>query len=95
VDGFIASAAFLVAYRLNPRVRDYAFFSHRSAEKGHARFFRSLGLTPLLDLGLRLGEGTGAVLALPLLKAALRAHAEMATFQQARVPTRIKTRGPR
>ena len=90
VDGFITSSAFLVAYRLNSRVRDYAFFSHRSEEPGHTKFYETLHVEPLLNLHMRLGEGTGGALALNLLEAALRAHSEMATFESAKVPTKIK-----
>ncbi len=85
VDGFIASAAFAVAWKLAPGVRDYAFFSHLSAEPGHRALLDFLGVEPLLDLGLRLGEGTGAALAMPVLGAAVAAHNEMATFAEAGV----------
>ena len=95
VDGFITSSAFLVAYRLNPRVKDYAFFSHRSEEPGHTKFYEMLGLEPLLNLQMRLGEGTGGALALNLLEAALRTHAEMATFESAKVPTKIQKKTKR
>ncbi len=70
IDGFIAGSAALVAIRLVPAVRDYCVFSHRSAERGHGQMLRSLEAEPYLDLGLRLGEGTGAVLAVPLVRAA-------------------------
>lgn len=70
VDGFIASAAALAAIRLQPAVRDYCIFAHRSAETGHDLLLRCLQAKPLLDLGMRLGEGSGAVLAAPLLRAA-------------------------
>jgi nicotinate-nucleotide--dimethylbenzimidazole phosphoribosyltransferase len=90
VDGFITSSAFLVAFRLNPRVKDFAFFSHRSEEPGHTKFFEMLDAEPLLQLNLRLGEGTGGALALNILESALRAHAEMATFESAKVPTKTK-----
>jgi nicotinate-nucleotide--dimethylbenzimidazole phosphoribosyltransferase len=70
VDGFICSAAALAAIRLQPAVRDYCVFSHRSAERGHRLMLAAMDATPLLDLDLRLGEGTGALLALPLLRAA-------------------------
>jgi len=95
VDGFITSASFLVAYRMNPRVKDYAFFSHRSEEPGHAKFYEMLGMEPLLNLKMRLGEGTGGALALNILESAVRAHAEMATFESAKVPrkTEVKTKG--
>ena len=85
VDGFIASAAFAVAWKLDPGVKDYAFFSHLSTEPGHRALLDFLGVEPLLDLGLRLGEGTGAALAMPLLGAAAAAHNDMATFAEAGV----------
>jgi nicotinate-nucleotide--dimethylbenzimidazole phosphoribosyltransferase len=88
VDGFIASAAFAVACKLEPGVKDYAFFSHLSTEPGHRALFDFLGVEPLLDLGLRLGEGTGAALAMPVLGAAVAAHNEMATFADAGVSGR-------
>lgn len=90
VDGFITSAAFLVAYRLNPKVKDFAFFSHRSEEPGHTKFYEMINAKPILDLKMRLGEGTGGALALNILEAALRAHKEMATFESAKVPTKIE-----
>jgi nicotinate-nucleotide--dimethylbenzimidazole phosphoribosyltransferase len=90
VDGFITSSSFLVAYRLNPKVKDFAFFSHLSEEPGHAKFFQMLETQPLLSLKMRLGEGSGAVLALNILESALRVHAEMATFESAKVPEKIK-----
>jgi nicotinate-nucleotide--dimethylbenzimidazole phosphoribosyltransferase len=71
VDGFISSAAALVATRLCPAARDYCVFAHRSAERGHALLLEALDAKPLLDLGMRLGEGTGAVLTVPLLRAAV------------------------
>ena len=85
LDGFIAGAAALVAVAIAPLARDYLFAGHRSAESGHSAALAALGLEPLLDLGLRLGEGTGAVLALPLLDAAARVLAEMASFESAGV----------
>jgi nicotinate-nucleotide--dimethylbenzimidazole phosphoribosyltransferase len=85
VDGFIASAAFAVASMLEPRVKTYAFFSHLSTEPGHRALLDFLGVDPLLDLRLRLGEGTGAALAMPILGAAAAAHNEMATFADAGV----------
>jgi nicotinate-nucleotide--dimethylbenzimidazole phosphoribosyltransferase len=78
VDGFIAAAAALVAVRLQPAARDYCVFSHRSAERGHTLLLDALGAKPYLDLGLRLGEGTGAVLTVPLLRAAAGILTEMA-----------------
>ena len=85
VDGYIVTAAALVACRLRPLVRRQLVFAHRSAEPGHALALEALGAAPLLDLGLRLGEGSGAVLALPLLRAACTVLAEMATFAEAGV----------
>lgn len=88
VDGFIATAAGLVAVRLKPEVRDYLVASHRSPEPGHRLLLEALGLAPLLDLGMRLGEGTGAALAIGLIQAALRVYREMATFKEAGVSSR-------
>lgn len=85
VDGFIVGAAALVAQRLAPSFRDYAVFCHRSAEAGHTAQLQALQAQPLLDLGLRLGEGTGAALAFPLVKAAVNFLNEMASFASAGV----------
>lgn len=85
VDGFISGAAALVAARLAPQVRPYLIAAHRSAEPGHAVVLDALDLRPLLDLDLRLGEGTGAALAFPLLDAACLILREMATFASAGV----------
>jgi nicotinate-nucleotide--dimethylbenzimidazole phosphoribosyltransferase len=85
VDGFISSAAALVACRLCEEVRGYLYFSHCSAEAGHKKFFEEFGETPILDLGLRLGEGTGAALAISLIDASLKIYNEMATFGSAGV----------
>jgi nicotinate-nucleotide--dimethylbenzimidazole phosphoribosyltransferase len=85
LDGVIAGAAALLVRTLAPTALDYCFAGHRSAEPGHAVALYALGLTPLIDLGLRLGEGTGAVLALPLLQCAARALRDMATFDSAGV----------
>jgi len=93
VDGYIASAAYLAAFRFRPGVKAFCFFAHRSQERGHQVFFRKLGLEPILDLGLRLGEGTGAAMALPVLEAAVRAHSQMATFEGAAVPGKTKEAG--
>ncbi|MBI1682939.1 nicotinate-nucleotide--dimethylbenzimidazole phosphoribosyltransferase [Caulobacter hibisci] len=78
VDGFIATAAALAAVRLVPEALDYCIFAHGSAEKGHGAMLAALGVEPLLDLGLRLGEGTGAALAAPLLAAAANLLTEVA-----------------
>lgn len=88
VDGFISSAGALCASRLCDRAKDYLFFSHRSAEAGHRTFFDRFGAEPMLDLGMRLGEGTGAALAMPLVEAAVKIYNEMATFGSAGVSDR-------
>jgi nicotinate-nucleotide--dimethylbenzimidazole phosphoribosyltransferase len=88
VDGFIVSVAALAATRLNPSCRPYLIFSHRSAEQGHRIVLDALDARPLLDLDLRLGEGSGAALALPLVRAACALHEGMATFADAAVPDR-------
>jgi nicotinate-nucleotide--dimethylbenzimidazole phosphoribosyltransferase len=85
LDGFITGAAAIIAAGLCPVVREYLIASHRSAEPGHAYILRHVGLRPLFDLQMRLGEGTGAVLAMNLLDASLRILREMATFQSAGV----------
>ena len=89
LDGFIATAAALVAVRLRTEVREYLIAAHRSAEPGHALLLETLGLAPLLDLGMRLGEGTGAALGIGLLRAALACYREMATFKDAGVSERL------
>ena len=88
LDGFVSSAAALVAARLAPASVGRMIASHRSPEPGHAAILAELGLTPLLDLGLRLGEGTGAALAVPVINAALALLAQMATFAEAGVSER-------
>ena len=85
LDGFITGAAALVAVALCPNLRGYLIASHQSVEPGHRRILEHLELRPLLNLDLRLGEGTGAVLAMHLVEAALRIVREMATFQSAGV----------
>ncbi len=85
LDGFISGAAGLIAHALCPQVRDYMVASHLSAEGGHRVVLAQMGLEPLLDLGMRLGEGTGAVLAMGLIDAAASCLAEMATFEGAGV----------
>jgi nicotinate-nucleotide--dimethylbenzimidazole phosphoribosyltransferase len=85
VDGFIATSAALVAASLAPASRHALFAAHRSAEPGHAIALAHLGLEPYLDLGLRLGEGTGAALFIHLARAASRIFGEMATFKSAGV----------
>lgn len=85
VDGFISAAAALVAWKLKPEVRDYMVFSHHSAEKGYNVFAELTETRPLLDLDFRLGEGTGAALAIGLIDAAMKVYYEMATFSGAGV----------
>ena len=88
IDGFISGAAALIAVELNPLISQYLFAGHVSVEQGHRFILERLGHTPLLDLQLRLGEGTGAVLAMSIIEASLRTHSEMATFTEAGVSTR-------
>ncbi len=85
IDGFISTAAALIAQSLAPEVTDYIFAAHRSMENGHAIMQHHLGCEPLLDLNLRLGEGTGAALAMPLIAAASKVLVEVATFAEAAV----------
>jgi nicotinate-nucleotide--dimethylbenzimidazole phosphoribosyltransferase len=88
VDGFICSVAALVAVRVNSSCREWLLFAHCGAEPGHQRVLLALQAEPLLDLGLRLGEGSGAALAVPLLKLACSLHNDMATFTEAAVADR-------
>lgn len=85
IDGFISTAGALIASELHPHVRDYLFAAHRSAEIGHAHMLERIRLRPILDLDMRLGEGTGAALAMGLIEAALRALREVKTFDEAGV----------
>ncbi|RZJ55659.1 MAG: nicotinate-nucleotide--dimethylbenzimidazole phosphoribosyltransferase [Acidovorax sp.] len=87
VDGFITSAAVLVASRLQPHVLQRCVFAHRSGERGHSLMLAQMQAEPLLDLGLRLGEGSGAALAWPLLQSACAVLGEMASFESAGVAT--------
>ncbi len=88
VDGFICTVAALLAVRLNPSCRAWLLFGHRGAEPGHRRVLAELHGEPLLELGLRLGEGSGAALAVPLLRLACDLHGQMATFAEAAVADR-------
>jgi nicotinate-nucleotide--dimethylbenzimidazole phosphoribosyltransferase len=84
-DGFISTAAAAIAYALAPPVREYLFAGHCSEEPGHRNLLDYIGIQPILDLGMRLGEGTGAVLAMPVIESACHLFSEMATFSSARV----------
>ncbi len=85
VDGLISTAGALIAYCIEPKIKHCMFAAHNSVEIGHKAMLDKMGLQPILDLNLRLGEGTGAVLAMPLIEAGLNIYKEMATFEQAGV----------
>jgi nicotinate-nucleotide--dimethylbenzimidazole phosphoribosyltransferase len=85
IDGFIVSVAALLALRLNPSCAAWLLYSHRSLEQGHRLVLEALGGEPILDFKLRLGEGSGAAVALPMLRLACALHAQMATFEEASV----------
>ncbi|MFH1797805.1 MAG: nicotinate-nucleotide--dimethylbenzimidazole phosphoribosyltransferase [Candidatus Omnitrophota bacterium] len=91
IDGFISGAAALIACTLEPKIKGYMIAAHCSVEKGHKIILKYLGLNSLLDFGLRLGEGTGAALAMDVISAAVKILTEMATFQEAAVSERTKT----
>ena len=86
LDGYVVTAAAAILHAIDDRALDHCIAGHVSAEGAHADVLRRLGKKPLLDLGMRLGEGTGAALAVGLMKAALACHRDMATFDQAKVP---------
>ncbi len=85
IDGFIVSIAYLFAYKLNPEIKNYSFFSHLSEEKAHISLLKFLNQDPILKLNMRLGEGTGAALAYPILKTAVGFLNDMASFDEAGV----------
>ena len=87
IDGFIASVASMLAVKINKQVSAWLFYAHRSDEKGHKVVLDYLGVQPILDLKMRLGEGSGAAVAVPVLRLACALHNEMATFAQAQVST--------
>ncbi|MDD5439773.1 MAG: nicotinate-nucleotide--dimethylbenzimidazole phosphoribosyltransferase [Candidatus Omnitrophica bacterium] len=89
IDGFISGAAALVAFHIQPLIRDYLIASHRSVEQGHRIILEHIGLKPVLELDLRLGEGTGAALGINVVDAAVKIMNEMATFSQAHVSKEI------
>lgn len=89
IDGFISTAGALIAYCIEPKVKDYIFAAHNSVEIGHKVMLEKIGLRPILDLDLRLGEGTGAALGMLMIEAGLKIYKEMATFGEAGVSNKI------
>lgn len=85
IDGFIVTSALLAAFRIDMNILDYCIFTHRSNENGHTLLMRLFGKEPLLDLGMRLGEGTGAALAYPIVEASINFLNKMASFESAKV----------
>ena len=85
IDGFISTAAALIAYLIEPKTKGYMFAAHRSQEIGHKALLEKIGLRPILDLDMRLGEGTGAALAMLVIEGGLKTYKEMATFEEAAV----------
>lgn len=85
IDGFISTAGALIAYTIEPKTKDYMFAAHNSQEVGHRAMLEKIGLKPILDLDLRLGEGTGAALAMLIIEAGLKIYKEMATFEEAAI----------
>ncbi len=90
IDGFISGAGALLAYKLNPLAKDYMIASHQSVEQGHKILLAHIGLKPLLNLNLRLGEGTGSALAINLVEASCKILNEMATFKEADISNKIR-----
>ncbi len=91
IDGFISAAASLIAFKLEPKVKDYMISAHCSVEKGHKTVLDYLGLSPLLDFNLRLGEGSGAALAITIAEASVKILTQMATFKDAEVSEKLDT----
>jgi nicotinate-nucleotide--dimethylbenzimidazole phosphoribosyltransferase len=87
IDGVISTAGALLAWMVEPRISDYLFAAHRSVEKAQSAMLELMGLEPILDLGMRLGEGTGCALAMPIIEAGVKVIREMATFEEAGVST--------
>jgi nicotinate-nucleotide--dimethylbenzimidazole phosphoribosyltransferase len=90
VDGFIATAAFLIAYKINPAIMTYAIFCHQSHEKGHARLLKYLNVKPILNLNMRLGEGTGVAIGYSVIESAIHFLNEMASFESARISNKTE-----
>ncbi len=90
IDGFISTAGALIAYCLEPKTKDYMIAAHISVEIGHKALLEKIGLRPILDLDLRLGEGTGSALAMLMIEAGLKIYKEMATFSEAGVSNKIQ-----
>jgi nicotinate-nucleotide--dimethylbenzimidazole phosphoribosyltransferase len=90
IDGFISTTGALIAYCLEPKIKDYMFAAHNSVEVGHKAMLDKMGLQPILDLNLRLGEGTGAALAMLIIEAGLKIYKEMATFSDAGVSNKAQ-----
>ncbi len=91
VDGFISTAGALIAYAIEPKTRDYMFAAHSSVEIGHRAMLEKIGLRSVLDLDLRLGEGTGSALAMLIIEAGLKIYKEMATFGEAAVSEKVQS----
>ncbi len=91
IDGFISTAGALIAYLIEPKTRDYMFAAHMSQEVGHKSILEKIGLRPILDLDMRLGEGTGAALAMLIIEGGLKIYKEMATFAEAAVAGKNQT----
>ncbi len=89
IDGFISTAGALIAWCIEPKTAGYLFAAHNSVERGHRAMLEAMGLDPILDLGLRLGEGTGAALSMLMIEAGLKIYKEMATFDEAGVSDEI------
>jgi len=91
IDGFISGSAALIAYHIEPKTKEYMIAAHCSVEAGHKIILEHLGLKPILDLNLRLGEGTGAALAISIVEASVKILTQMATFKSAKVSEKNKT----
>lgn len=92
IDGFISGAAALIAFHIEPKTKDYMIASHCSVERGHKIILKHLGLSPIMDLNLRLGEGTGAVLGINIVDASVKILTQMATFKSAHVSNNVRRR---